>query len=117
MGGMCFFDCYRVFKEAYEHVVNNKAPVIVEAFCHRFRGHSISDAATYRTKEALQKIQERDPIHIFAEALKEKGWITEGEVEERKRQKRELVLEAMQFAEESPFPDIATLEEGVFHGG
>lgn len=113
VNGMDFCDCFTVFKEAYETICQTSKPVIIEAVGHRFRGHSISDAAHYRTKEELQKITEQDPILLFVEYLKRKGWVTEDEVEERKKLKKDLIIQAMQFAEESPFPDINTLEEGV----
>ena len=110
--GMDFCDCYHVFKEAYEYIKAKKEPVIIEAVGHRFRGHSISDAANYRTKEDLQKIVERDPIPILAGYLK----VSVEELETKKKKFRDEMLEAMKFAEESPFPDINTLEEGVFAG-
>jgi pyruvate dehydrogenase E1 component alpha subunit len=111
--GMDFCDCFSVFKEAFEWICKTGEPVIIEAVGHRFRGHSISDAAGYRTKEQLAKIIERDPIVIFSDYLKKKGWITESDLEVMKKAKRDEMVEAMKFAEESPFPDINTLEEGV----
>ncbi len=111
--GMDFCDCYFVFKEAFDWIQKTGEPVIIEAACHRFRGHSISDGASYRTKEELAKIVQRDPILIFSDYLKNKGWITEGELEEKRKAKRDEMIAAMKFADESPFPDINTLEEGV----
>lgn len=113
VNGMDFIDCFSVFQEGYEWIKKTGEPIIIEAVGHRFRGHSISDAAHYRTKEELQKIVEQDPIVSFVEYLKGKNWVTDEEVEERKKLKRDEILEAMKFAEESPFPDINTLEEGV----
>ncbi len=111
--GMDFCDCFAVFTEAFEWIKKTGEPVIIEAACHRFRGHSISDAAHYRTKEELQKIVERDPITVFVDYLKTKGFITDAIFEEMKKAKRDEMIAAMKFADESPFPDISTLEEGV----
>ena len=111
--GMNFFDCFSVFQEAYDWILKKEEPVIIEAVGHRFRGHSISDAAHYRTKEELQKITEQDPIAFLAEALKNKGWLTDEKLEEMKKVRRDEAVDAMKFADESPFPDINTLEEGV----
>jgi pyruvate dehydrogenase E1 component alpha subunit len=113
VNGMDFFDCFSVFKEAFEWILKSGEPVIIETVGHRFRGHSISDAAHYRTKEDLQKIVEQDPISSFFEYLKGKQWISEVEFEEKKKRIRNEIIEAMKFADESPFPDINTLEEGV----
>ena len=110
---MNFFDCFSVFQEAYDWILKKEEPVIIEAVGHRFRGHSISDAAHYRTKEELQKITEQDPIAFLAEALKNKGWLTDEKLEEMKKVRRDEAVDAMKFADESPFPDINTLEEGV----
>ena len=112
--GMDFCDCYQVFKEGYEWIKEKHEPIIIEAVAQRFRGHSISDAANYRTKEELQKIMERDPITIFSEYLQKRNWVTSEEIEAKKKHFRDEMLEVMKFAEESPFPEINTLEEGVF---
>ncbi len=113
VNGMDFCDCFAVFKEAFDWMIKSGEPVIIETVGHRFRGHSISDAANYRTKEELQKIVEQDPIVLFVEYLKKKDWITDEELEMRKKEKKEEIIGAMKFADESPFPDINTLEEGV----
>ncbi len=113
VNGMDFFDCYSVFKEAYESIIKTSEPVIIEAVGHRFRGHSISDAAHYRTKEELQKIVEQDPILIYVDCLKSIGWITDEDLEKRKKRIRDEIVETMKFADESRFPEITTLEEGV----
>ncbi|MBM3193754.1 MAG: pyruvate dehydrogenase (acetyl-transferring) E1 component subunit alpha [Chlamydiae bacterium] len=113
VNGMDFCDCYAVFKEAYEWINKTGEPVIIEAVGYRFKGHSISDAANYRTKEELQKIMEEDPILIYANYLKAKNWISDSELEERKKMKKDEILETMKFADESKFPEITSLEEGV----
>jgi pyruvate dehydrogenase E1 component alpha subunit len=114
--GMDFSDCYQAFKLAYEEIKQTSMPVIIEFVCNRFRGHSISDSAHYRSKDDLIKMQERDPILILSNHLLELGWLTEEEFENRKKIKKDEVLEAVKFAEESSFPDIHTLEEGVIVG-
>lgn len=114
LDGMDFFQCYGSFRDALHHAVNESRPVLIEAVCERFRGHSISDPGLYRSKEALHHIMERDPIHLLKSALIEMGKLTEEQFKEMDRVEREVVLEAMKFAEESPWPDPIHLEEGVF---
>ena len=74
----------------------------------------ISDPALYRSKESLQKIMECDPILILKGALISEGFLTEADFKELDAAQKEIVIAAMKFAEESPWPDPMTLEEGVF---
>lgn len=112
--GMNFFDCFSVFEEAASYIQKNQKPVIIETVGYRFRGHSISDAATYRTKEDLENMMKRDPIAFYQAALVNEGLITREEAEQMDKEIKDRVVEAMKFADESPFPDLGTLEEGVY---
>ncbi len=112
--GMDFFQCYGGFQAALGEVLSTSRPVLIEAVTERFRGHSISDPAVYRTKECLQKTMERDPILSLKEKLLEKKIITEESYSQMDQEAKEIVLAAMKFAEESPWPDPIHLEEGVF---
>lgn len=113
--GSNFFDCYALFKEVLQEVLIHQRPVLIEAVTERFRGHSISDPATYRTKEEFAVVmKEKDPIHIFKNGLIAQGILTEEKFKQFDQQQKEIVLAAMQFADASPWPDPMTLEEGVF---
>ncbi len=113
--GTNFFDCYALFKEVISKVLQTSRPVLIEAVTQRFRGHSISDPGLYRTKEELSFVMEHDdPITIFKNALIEKGLLNEEEFKLFDKEQREIVIAAMKFADESPWPDPMILEEGVF---
>jgi len=112
--GMDVLACYALFKEVLKKVLQTSRPVLIEAITDRFRGHSISDPGLYRSKEDLQKAMERDPIELFKKVLIETRMLSESEFEDRDCQQREKVVAAMKFAEESPWPNPVTLEEGVF---
>jgi pyruvate dehydrogenase E1 component alpha subunit len=112
--GMDFFNCYAGFKEALSEVLKTSRPVLIEALTERFRGHSISDPALYRTKETLQKTMERDPIALLKSAMIEHKMLTEDEFKQMDSEAKEIILASMKFAEESPWPDPITLEQGVF---
>lgn len=114
LDGMDFFQCYAGFRDALHYAVTESKPVLIEAVCERFRGHSISDPALYRTKESLHQVMERDPIQLLKNVLIEMGALTEEQFKEMDREEKEIVIEAMKFAEESPWPDPIHLEEGVF---
>jgi len=114
LDGMDFFQSYSLFKKVLEEVQETSRPVIIEAFVERFRGHSISDPALYRSKEKMREIMERDPIVLMKDVLIKEKLLTEEEFKAMDKEQKEIVLEAMKFAEESPLPDLITLEEDVF---
>lgn len=112
--GMDYLDSYAMFKHLKQEVSETGRPVLVEAITERFKGHSISDPGLYRTKESLQKCMVRDPLKILEQDLKEMKWITDDEYKAMDKECREQVLKSIQFAEESPWPSIDTLEQDVF---
>ncbi len=112
--GMDFYNCYGAFKFLHEKVLREKRPVIVELLTERFRGHSVSDPANYRSKDELAHIMERDPVATFKADLIKRGVMSEEEFKVLNKAERDRVVEAIKFAEESPWPDVATLEEGVY---
>lgn len=112
--GMDFFTCYDAFKKLYKEVKETGRPVLAEFVAERFRGHSISDPAVYRSKEDLNNIMERDPINLVREELIKRGTIDEASFKEMDKEQRHIVAEAMKVADASPWPDPVTLEEGVF---
>ncbi len=114
--GMDFGKCYALFREVYAYVKEHQQPVIIEAITYRFKGHSVSDAGLYRSKEEVEEHKQHDPIHILHEYMKTKKWIDDSGLEELNKKRKEEVLEAMKFADESPNPDVGVLGEGVFKG-
>lgn len=112
--GMNFFDCYHFFKYAKDKINETSRPILVEAVSERFKGHSISDPGLYRSKDDLQEIMKRDPILFLKNTLIENKLFSEDEYKELDEKQKEIVLQAMKFAEESPEPDLSTLEEDVF---
>jgi pyruvate dehydrogenase E1 component alpha subunit len=111
--GMDFYSCYEGFTQAYQYIIKEKKPVIIEAVCDRFKGHSISDAAEYRTKEELDEAKKRDPIELFYKSLEAQKFCDQDELLKIKSENKRVVLDAVKFAEESPFPNVNDLEEGV----
>lgn len=112
--GMDFFNCYAGFAHVYKEVLETRRPVLIEAITQRFRGHSISDPGLYRSKDHLKECMQRDPIRLMEEALIKAGMITEEKVKELDIIEKDIVVQSMKFAEESPWPDPITLEEDVF---
>lgn len=112
--GMDFFNCYQGFKHVYNEVLETGRPVLVEAITERFRGHSISDPGLYRSKEELKGHMEKDPIVLLLDQLYKAKMMDENQYKEMDKKEREIMLKAMEYAENSPWPDLTELEEDVF---
>jgi pyruvate dehydrogenase E1 component alpha subunit len=92
-------------------------PFFMEARTYRYRGHSMSDPATYRTKEELEKYKQEDPITDFKAILLAEGKMDEAQFQELDREAKRLSAEAVRFAEESPDPALADLHKYTFVNG
>jgi pyruvate dehydrogenase E1 component alpha subunit len=91
------------------HCKSGKGPVILEMKTYRYRGHSMSDPAKYRTKEELESMKEKhDVIETLRSLILEQG-ITEGDLGAIDKDIKEIMAEAVTFAKESPEPDEAEL--------
>jgi pyruvate dehydrogenase E1 component alpha subunit len=95
---------------------SGKGPYILEMLTYRYRGHSMSDPAKYRSKEEVQKYRtEHDPIEQVSARLLEKGWASEDELKEIDKEIRDRVTESAEFAQASPEPDPSELWTDVLH--
>lgn len=102
--GMDVFEVQKAAKKALKHVRDGKGPYILEVLTYRYRGHSMSDPAKYRTKDELNTYkQERDPILQMKEDMEEKG-ISEDDIKAIDKEVKELINEAADFAQESAEP-------------
>ena len=87
-----------------------QGPVILEMLTYRYRGHSMSDPAKYRSKDEVNRMRtEHDPIDHLRQRLIEEHKASDDELKEMERKIRELVAEAAQFAQDCPEPDPAEL--------
>ena len=99
------------------HVRAGKGPVLLELKTYRYRGHSMSDPAKYRTREEVQEMREkRDPIEHVRDLLIADGLATEDELKEIDKEIKAVVAEAADFAEDSPEPAEAELYTDVAWG-
>jgi pyruvate dehydrogenase E1 component alpha subunit len=112
--GMDYFNCYAGFDHIYKEVLAKSRPVLVEVITERFRGHSISDPGLYRSKEALKECMQRDPIIKLQQMLIDKEMLDLDTFKQMDKEQREIMVEAMKYAEASPWPDPIILEEDVF---
>ncbi|GLQ07235.1 pyruvate dehydrogenase E1 component subunit alpha [Sneathiella chinensis] len=103
--GMDVFAVAEAGRKAVEWVRSGKGPYILEMKTYRYRGHSMSDPAKYRSKEEVNKKRaESDPIERVRERLLNDKVYTEDELKEIDREVKAIVAEAVEFAQESPEP-------------
>lgn len=112
--GQDYFACYQTFSEIHKKMKKTNRPVMLEMKTQRFRGHSVSDPGVYRSKEDVIALMEEGPINRLRKVLEKHGWLDEAGFKKLDKEQREVMVEAMKYADESPWPDPATLEEGVF---
>jgi pyruvate dehydrogenase E1 component alpha subunit len=93
-----------------------KGPIILEMMTYRYRGHSMSDPAKYRTKEEVDKVRtEHDPIEQVRKRLLDKKWASEDDLKKIDAAVRAVVNEASEFATHDAEPDPAELYTDVYH--
>jgi pyruvate dehydrogenase E1 component alpha subunit len=101
-------------RKAVEWVRSGKGPIILEMKTYRYRGHSMSDPAKYRSREEVQNVREkRDPIDHYAQKLISRGYATDEEFKALDKQTRQIVNMAAEFATESPEPASTELYSDV----
>ena len=96
------------------HCRSGKGPIILEMKTYRYRGHSMSDPAKYRTREEVTEVREkRDPIDHFGQKLIKDGVVTEDDLKMIDKDVKAIVVTAAEFATESPEPGINELYTDV----
>ena len=89
-------------------------PTLLEINTYRYKGHSMSDPGTYRTKEELEEYKNQDPIDHVLATMKKNKWIDDKGIEAAEAKVKAVVDEAVKFAEESPYPDVSELYKDVY---
>jgi pyruvate dehydrogenase E1 component alpha subunit len=104
--GMDVLATHAAAEEAVAYARAGKGPVILEMMTYRYRGHSMSDPAKYRTKEEVAKMRtEHDPIDLVRKRLLDGGLANEDALKAIDKEVKDLVTAAAEFAQESPEPD------------
>ena len=99
---------------AIERARKEELPTLLEIRTYRYMGHSMSDPGNYRTREEIEKYQERDPIVLFKDSLKEAKVLTDKDFEKIEQEAMEATAKAVTFADESPLPNESELFTDVF---
>tara|TARA_B110000977_G_scaffold51772_1_gene70378 strand:- start:23240 stop:24235 length:996 start_codon:yes stop_codon:yes gene_type:complete len=101
-------------KIAVDRARKGEGPTFLEAKTYRYKGHSMSDAQQYRTKDEVKEYQKIDPLNTTLEIIKKNNFASELEIEKMQNEVKEVIAEAIKFAEESPFPTEKDLYDSVY---
>ena len=100
--------------EAIKRARNDEGPTFLEMKTYRYRGHSMSDAQKYRTKEEVNEYRKIDPISQVKKVIIENDFATEQEISNIDRIVKAKVLECEKFAEDSPYPEKKVMYDVVY---
>ena len=100
--------------EAVERARRGDGPTFLDIRTYRYRGHSMSDAQHYRTKEEVKEYKKIDPITQVLDVIKAKKYATDAEIEAIDERVKNLVAECEKFADESPFPEKNVMYDVVY---
>jgi len=113
VNGMDVLEVHREVKAAAKRARSESTPVFLEVLTYRYRGHSMSDPAKYRTPEELESYKKQDPILIQKARMQETGF-SDADFSALEAEFKAVCDDAVKFAEESPEPDLSTLHEDVY---
>lgn len=114
VNGMDFEEVYNCAKQAAEYVRKNSKPLILEMKTYRYRGHSMSDPAKYRTKEEVEGYKERDPLLTIKKIIIDNRYANESDLKEIEVEVKAIIKEAVEFAENSPLPEEKELYTNIY---
>ncbi|MEQ9402370.1 MAG: pyruvate dehydrogenase (acetyl-transferring) E1 component subunit alpha [Cyclobacteriaceae bacterium] len=100
-------DVHNAVKEAADRARKGDGPTFLEFRTYRYKGHSMSDPAKYRTKEELEEYKQQDPIEQVKKTILKNKWAKEEELKEIDNKIKERVAGSVKFAEESPWPEAS----------
>lgn len=105
---------HNAMDEAVQRARAGEGPTFLEVRTYRYKGHSMSDPAKYRTKEELEEYKGKDPLITTKAAIMENKYADDAWFKEVEAEVKKTVDEAVKFAEESPYPDPSAIYEDVY---
>tara|TARA_B100001027_G_C16250905_1_gene324365 strand:+ start:635 stop:1597 length:963 start_codon:yes stop_codon:yes gene_type:complete len=112
--GMNIFKVIEAADKAGKYVREGNGPYIIEVQTYRYRGHSMSDPAKYRTKEELQNYKETDPIEIVKKEMLKKKFANEKDIEKINKEILDEIKNAADYALNSQYPKDSELYTDVY---
>lgn len=114
VNGMSVEEVYDAVKRAADRARKGDGPTLLEMKTYRYKGHSMSDPAKYRTKEEVENYKKQDPIQQVLDVIIKNKYASDEELEAIQNRVNSEVEESVKFSEESPFPDASELYEDVY---
>jgi len=114
VNGMICEEVHEAVEKAAETARKGEGPTLLEMKTYRYKGHSMSDPAKYRTKEEVESYKTQDPIQLVQATIIKNKFATQEKLESINKRVIDQVEEAVKFAEESPFPDASELFKDVY---
>ena len=111
---MNVYSVIKAAEKAGDYVRAGKGPYILEVQTYRYRGHSMSDPAKYRTKDELEEYKNSDPIEIVRDEILKKKIATKNEMDKINKEIIEEIKLAAEFALNSKFPSKEELYTDVY---
>ena len=105
---------HEAMKEAVERARKGDGPTFLEVRTYRYRGHSMSDPAKYRTKEEVEEYQSRDPFEVTRQKILDFKFLTQEDLDAMEARIHDVVMESVTFAENSPYPSAEELFSDVY---
>ena len=112
--GMDVVAVHNAMDEAVQRARAGEGPTFLEIRTYRYKGHSMSDPAKYRTKEELEAYKDRDPVLATKHAIIENNYADDAWFAEVEADVKKVVDESVKFAEESPYPEISELYTDIY---
>lgn len=112
--GMKPENVHYAIERAARRARDGEGPTLLEIKTYRYKGHSMSDPAKYRSKEELEEYKEKDPIEYVLRVIRENNLATEEQITEINEKIKMTVDDAVEFAENSPWPDDNELYKDIY---
>jgi pyruvate dehydrogenase E1 component alpha subunit len=112
--GMKPEDVHEGVERAVKRARDGGGPTLLEIKTYRYKGHSMSDPAKYRTKEELEEFKLKDPIEHVLNIIRENNYATEAEIEEINNKIKAEIDDCVEFAENSPYPDVSEVYKDIY---
>jgi pyruvate dehydrogenase E1 component alpha subunit len=114
INGMDVVSVIEETKSCIDYVRSGKGPMLIEIETYRYRGHSMSDPAKYRTKDELEEYKCNDPISLFEEYAKKNKLLSQDDFDKMESEIKKEVQDAYDFAMNSPEPDASELMTDIY---
>ncbi|MEO0312531.1 MAG: pyruvate dehydrogenase (acetyl-transferring) component subunit alpha [Bacteroidota bacterium] len=112
--GMDVEAVHAAMERAINHARNGNGPYLLEMKTYRYKGHSMSDPAKYRTKEEVESYKAQDPIEDVLKIITDNKFANESELAAIVKRVTDVVEDSVKFSEESPWPDPSELFKDVY---